>query len=51
MGDLEGMDRLEKRVKPFEDATPFLPQPERLQAMAERDGFVYLHTAVQISAE
>jgi len=46
MGDLEGMDRLEKRVKPFEDATPFLPQPERLQAMAERDGFVYLHKLV-----
>lgn len=43
---MEGMDRLEIRVKPFEDATPFLPRPERLQAVAERDGFVYLHKLV-----
>ena len=46
MGDLERVDGLEIKVRPFEDATPFLSQPERLQAMAERDGFVYLRKLV-----
>ena len=42
MGNVEGMDSLEINVKPFEDASPLLSQPEALRAMAERDGFVYL---------
>ena len=46
MGKLEGLDRVEIIVRPFEDASPYLSQPEVLQAMAKRDGFVYLHKLV-----
>jgi ectoine hydroxylase-related dioxygenase (phytanoyl-CoA dioxygenase family) len=51
MGTLAGMDRMEgvavRHVQEFEDAGPHLTDPERLRALAGRDGFLFVRGLVR----